>query len=317
MKEETWDVIIVGGGPAGLTTAIMCASRHLKTLVLEGNKWGGMPSSLYQDKIIPNYPGFPDGITGMELVQRWLKHIKKSEFVTTKMARVMEITKSRTVKTTEGTYTGKAVVIATGTRPRVLGIPGEAKFNKGNRGVYYYVTYREEFSGKKTLVVGGGDTAVDAVLDIVDVTDEIYIAHRRDKFRALDNSVKKMKESKTQILLNTEVEEIRGSNKVEEVVLLNNKTKKKQILKIDKVVLAVGLVPNGEIFKKLGVKVDEKGYIITDEEQQTNIEGIFAVGDIVRGAFRLLIVGAAHGAIASQKIYEYIKKPYWAEKKKS
>jgi len=316
MKEEIWDVIIVGGGPAGLATAIMCGSRHLKTLVLESNKWGGMPSSLYPDKIIPNYPGFPDGITGMELVQRWLKHIKKSEFATMKIATVTEITKNRAVKTPEETYMGKTVVIATGTRPRMLGIPGEAKFNKGNKGVYYYVTHREEFRGKKTLAVGGGDTAVDAVLDIADVTDEIYIAHRREKFRALDDSVKKMEESKTEILLNTEVKEIRGSNKVEEVVLLNNKTKKKQILKIDKVVLAVGLVPNGEIFKKLGVKMDEKGYIITDEEQQTNIEGIFAVGDIVRGSFRLLIVGAAHGAIASQKIYGHIKKPYWAEKKK-
>jgi thioredoxin reductase (NADPH) len=162
--------------------------------------------------------------------------------------------------------------------------------------------------------VGGGDTAIDAALDIVDLADEVYIVHRRGSFRALDDNVKKMEESEIHILLNTEVEEIRGGDKVEEVVIVNNKTKKKRFLKIDKVVLAVGLVPNGEIFKKLGIEMDEKGYIITDEGQQTNIEGIFAVGDIVRGSFRLLIVGAAHGAISSQKIYEYIRKPYWSEK---
>ncbi len=314
MNGEIWDVVIVGGGPAGLTTAIMCASRHLKTLVLESGKWGGLPSTLYPDKTIPNYPGFPDGITGTELVQRWIKHTRKSEFVVMKMARVTEIKKSGEVKTHDETYKGKTVVIATGTRPRELGIPGEAKFNKREKGVCYYVTHREQFIGKKILVVGGGDTAVDAVLDIADVVDEIYIAHRRDKFRALDDSVRKMEKSKAHILLNTEVEEIRGGDKVEEVVIVNNKTNKKQFLKIDKVVLAVGLVPNGEIFKKLGIEMDEKGYIITDEGQQTNIEGIFAVGDIVRGSFRLLIVRAAHGAIASQKIYEYIRKPYWSEK---
>lgn len=312
--KKMWDVIVVGGGPAGLTTAIMCASRHLKTLILEGGKWGGLPSTLYPSKTIPNYPGFPDGITGIELVQKWLKHAKKSEFITMKEERVLAIDRKKVVKAESGNYIGKTIVIATGTRPRELGIPGESKFNRGGKGVYYYVTHREEFIGKKTLVVGGGDTAVDAVLDITDLADEIYIVHRRNAFRALDDNVKKMKESKAHILLNTEVEEIRGKDKVEEVVIVNNKTKKKQILKIDKVVLAVGLVPNGEIFKKLGIKIDEKGYIITDEGQQTNIEGIFAVGDIVRGSFRLLIVGAAHGAIASQKIYEYIRKPYWAEK---
>ena len=163
------------------------------------------------------------------------------------------------------------------------------------------------------LVVGGGDTAVDAALDLVDLADEITIVHRRDRFRALDENVKKMEESKKiNIMLNTEVEEIKGRDKVEEVVLVNNKTGEKTVLSVDKVVLAVGLKPNTEMFAELGIKTDDRGYIITDNMQRTNVEGIFAVGDIVKGAFRLLVVGAAHGAIASQKIYEYIRKPYWA-----
>ena len=313
MEKKMWDVIVVGGGPAGLTTAIMCASRHLDTLILEGGKWGGLPATLYPSKIIPNYPGFPDGISGIELVRRWIKHAKESEFVTMKKERVVDIEKNGIVKTEEGEYHGKTIVIATGTRPRELGIPGEAKYNKEDKGVYYYVTHREDFIGTKTLVVGGGDTAVDAALDLVDLADEIYIAHRRDKFRALDENVRKMEESnKITILYNTEIEEIRGSDKVEEVAIINNKTNEKKVLKIDKVVLAVGLTPNVEIFSKLGIEMDDRGYIITDLKQRTNVKGVFAVGDVVKGAFRLLVVGAAHGAIASQKIYEYIRRPYWA-----
>ncbi len=316
MITDVWDVIVIGGGPAGLTTAIMCSDRHLKTLVLEGGTWGGLPATMYPSKIIPNYPGFPDGITGIELVRRWIKHAKESEFVTMKRERVIEIEdweKIKKVKTEEGEYTGKTIVIATGTRPRELGIPGEAKFNRGDKGVYYFVTHREKFIGQRCLVVGGGDTAVDAALDLLDLADEITIIHRRDKFRALEDSVKKMEESgKINIKLNTELKEIRGSDKVEEAVLYNNKTGEEEVIKVDKVILAVGLKPNIELFQKIGVKTDDRGYIITDGRQRTNVKGIFAVGDVVQGAFRLLIVGAAHGAIAAQKIYEYIKKPYWA-----
>ncbi|MBC7081186.1 MAG: NAD(P)/FAD-dependent oxidoreductase [Thermoplasmatales archaeon] len=310
--EEMYDVIVVGGGPAGLTTAIMCASRMLKTLVLESGKWGGLPATLYPSKVIPNYPGFPEGITGIELVRKWIKQARESKYITMVRERVIKIEKGGVVKTEENEYHGKTIVIATGTRPQELGIEGESKFNKGDKGVYYYVTHREDFIGSKVLVVGGGDTAVDASLDLVDLAEEITIIHRRDRFRALDENVKKMEESKINIMLNTELEEIRGKDKVEEAILFNNKTGERKTLKVDKIVLAVGLKPNTEMFEELGIKTDEKGYIITDHMQRTNVEGVFAVGDIVRGAFRLLIVGAAHGAIASQKIYEYVRKPYWA-----
>ncbi|MEM2934836.1 MAG: NAD(P)/FAD-dependent oxidoreductase [Candidatus Thermoplasmatota archaeon] len=310
--EEMYDVIVVGGGPAGLTTAIMCASRMLKTLVLESGKWGGMPATLYPSKVIPNYPGFPDGITGIELVRKWIKQARDNPYIKMVRERVIKIEKGGVVKTEENEYHGKTIVIATGTRPQELGIEGESKFNKGDKGVYYYVTHREDFIDSKVLVVGGGDTAVDAALDLVDLAQEITIIHRRDRFRALDENVKKMEESKINILLNTELEEIRGKDKVEEAVILNNKTGERKTIKVDKIILAVGLKPNTEMFAELGIKTDEKGYIITDGMQRTNVEGVFAVGDIVRGAFRLLIVGAAHGAIASQKIYEYVRKPYWA-----
>ncbi|RLF39690.1 MAG: thioredoxin-disulfide reductase [Thermoplasmata archaeon] len=291
----------------------MCANGHLDTLVLEGGKWGGLLARMYPNRIIPNYPGFPDGIKSMELVRRWLKQVKKSDFVTMRRERVISIERNGIVKTIENEYHGKTVVIATGTRPRELGIPGEAKFNRKDRGVYYYATDREKFIDNRVLVVGGGDTAVDAALDLVDLAKEITIIHRKDRFRALDENVHRMEQSSNiTILLNTELEEIKGTDKVEEVILLNNKTGEKKVLPVDMVVLAVGLKPHTEMFTELGVETDDRGYIITDRMQRTNVEGVFAVGDIVKGAFRLLIVGAAHGAVASQKIYEYIRKPYWA-----
>lgn len=313
MTDDMWDVVIVGGGTAGLTTAIMCASRRLKTLILESGIPGGLPATMYPSKIIPNYPGFPDGISGIELVRKWLRQIRDEPYITLKRERVIKIEKGGIVKTEENEFHGKTLVIATGTRPRELGITGEALFNRSDKGVYYYVTHREDFIDKKVIIVGGGDTAVDAALDLVDLASDIIITHRKDKFRALDENVKKMEEShKINIMMNTEIEEIIGDDKVRKVNLTNNKTDKMTLMDVDKVVLAVGLKPNTEIFAELGIRTDGRGYIETDAMQRTNVEGIFAVGDIVRGAYRLIIVGAAHGAITSQKIYEYVRRPYWA-----
>lgn len=315
-EQNSYDVIIVGGGPAGLTAGIMCEERRLSVLILEGGTWGGLLATLYPNKVITNYPGFPDGIVAIELVRKWLTQAKKAD-IDMRTERVIEITRDRVVKTAEGSeYTGKVVIIAVGIRPRQLGIFGEQKFNKKDKGVYYYVTHPEQFIGKKVLVVGGGDTAVDAVLDLVDLADETTIIHRKDTFRAVDENVEKMKKTgKINILMNTEIKKIEGDRKVKKVVLWNNKDGKTFEIDVDAVILSVGIVPNTEILEKLQVKTDKKGYIITDTAQKTNVEGIFAAGDIVKGGFKLIIVGAAHGAVAAHHAYAYITKPYWAAEK--
>jgi thioredoxin reductase (NADPH) len=312
-EKKEYDVIIVGGGPGGLTTGIMCADRKLDVLVLEGGTWGGLLATLYPNKVIPNYPGFPDGIVAIELVRRWLKQAKASN-IDMKNERVIEITPERKVLVQDGKeYKGKVVIIAVGIRPRELGIPGESKFNKKDRGVFYYVTHPEDFIGRRVLVVGGGDTAIDAALDLVDLAKEITIAHRKETFRGVDENVEKMKKSdKIEILMNTELEKIEGDETVKKVTLWNNREDKTYDKDMDAIILSVGMVPNSEIFDKLGIKADKRGYVITDTSQRTNIEGIFAVGDIVEGAFKLIIVGAAHGAIAAHHAYAYINKPYWA-----
>jgi thioredoxin reductase (NADPH) len=311
--QKVYDVVIVGGGPAGLTTGIMCADRKLDVLILEGGTWGGLLATLYPNKVIPNYPGFPEGIVAIELVRRWLKQAKDSR-IEMKNERVVEITPDLAIKTQEeNAYRGKVVIIAVGIRPRQLGIPGEQKFNKKDRGVYYYVTHPEDFIGKKVLVVGGGDTAIDAALDLVDLADQITIIHRKDVFRGVDENVEKMEKSeKIDILMNTELESIEGDKTVEKAILWNNKEDKNYEIDVDAMILSVGMVPNSEIFDKLGLKADKRGYVITDTAQRTNVQGIFAAGDIVEGGFKLIIVGAAHGAVAAHHAYAYINKPYWA-----
>ena len=309
-EEENFDVIVVGGGPGGLNAAIMCATRHLKVLLVERDKIGGLLATLYPNKIIPNYPGFPQGIVAIELVRNWLQHLRFSG-VTVKQEAVLDVAKDLTVTTDKKNYRSKVVVIATGTKPRRLGIPNEFEFSEEGKGVYYFPSHPEKFLGKRVLVVGGGDTAIDAALELLSLADEITLVHRREGFRAFDENVEKLRKSgMVNFVLNGEVVAIKGRQKVERALI--RQEGKELEKKVDYVIIATGLVPNNEACKKLGLKTDERGFILTDRAQRTNIEGIFAVGDITHVGLRLITVAAAHGAIASHHIYSYVKKPYWA-----
>ena len=309
-EDEEFEVIVVGGGPAGLNTAIMCGTRHLKVLLLERDKMGGLLATLYPNKIIPNYPGFPEGIVAIELVRNWLQHLRFTS-VTVKQEAVLDVAKDLTVTTDKRKYRSRVIVIATGTKPRQLGVPNESKFSKGGKGVYYFASHPEEFVGKKVLVVGGGDTAIDVALELLNLADEITLVHRREGFRAFDENVEIVRKSGlVDFVLKGEVIAIKGRNRVEKVVIRQDGKKLEK--SVDVVIIAIGLVPNNEIFKNLGLKTDKRGFILTDGCQRTNVEGIFAVGDITYVGLRLITVAAAHGAIASHHIYSYVKKPYWA-----
>ena len=209
-EDEDFDVIVVGGGPAGLNTAIMCASRHLKVLILEGDKMGGLLASIYPNKIIPNYPGFPEGIVGIELVRSWLRHLRLAGVVARKES-VQKVNDDLTVTTTKSEHRSKCVVIATGARPRRLGIPNEERFSRYGKGVYYFASHPEEFLGKRVLVVGGGDTAVDATLELLDLASDLTLVHRREGFRAFDENVEKVRRSgSVNLLLNAEIVALKG-----------------------------------------------------------------------------------------------------------
>jgi len=310
LSEEEFDIIVVGGGPAGLNTAIMCTTRHLKVLLLERDKVGGLLATLYPNKIIPNYPGFPEGIVAIELVRNWLQHLRYTG-VTVKQEAVLTVSKSLTITTNKKEYRSRVVVIATGAKPRRLGIPNESRFSKGGKGVYYFASHPEEFVGKKVLVVGGGDTAIDVALELLNLADEITLVHRREGFRAFDENVEIARKSgMVDFVLKGQVVAIKGHHRVEKVMIRQEGRKLEK--RVDAVIVAIGLIPNNEIFKDLGLTTDERGFIMTDRVQRTNIEGIFAVGDITHVGLRLITVAAAHGAIASHYIYSYVKKPYWA-----
>jgi nitrogen fixation NifU-like protein len=309
-EKYDFDVIVIGGGPGGLTTGILCAYRGLKTAIFEASNWGGILSWLCPTKMIENFPGLCEKTTCKDLVECWLSEARKLK-VELKNERVNEITKDKKVITDGGEYRGKVIVLATGSTPSPAGIKGEEKFSKGDKGVYYFVTNPEKFAGKRVLVVGGGNSAVDAALSIADTADLITIAHRKDELRAVAQKIERLKAiDKIKVLYNTEVLEIAGTEKVEKAIMKDLKEDETIQQVVDSVVLAVGMTPNTEIFKKLGLEMDEKGYIKTDKSQKTNIDGIYAVGDIASD-LQLVVVAVAHGATVAHNAYIELRKPYW------
>ena len=278
-NEADFDLAVIGGGPAGLSAGIIAAYKGLRVAVFEGGTWGGLLSTIYPYKYVFNYPGTPQ-VMATHLVAEWVRQAADLGVHLIK-ERVIEITKERFIATTEREYKAKVVIITTGMRPNILGIPGEIELSRNNAGVFPYVTKPELFRDRRVLIVGGGDTALDAAIDAHKVTDKIWIAHRKDEFRAAETAVDKIVTQRmAEILYNTELVEIRGNSEVEEVTLHDNQTDANWDLAVDRVIIAVGLVPNTEVFDHLGLKMNNR-FIQVDSEMRTDIEGIFAAGDIV------------------------------------
>lgn len=301
-----WELIIVGAGPAGLTAGVYAGNRGLKTLILDSAEPGGVLATMYSNKTIKNIPGFPDGILAGEFA-KLLKEQAEKAGTEIRKERVIDISAGKKIKTEESEYISKAIILAVGASPKRLGIPGEDKFARMGL-VVYNLSSPDEFSGKRTLIVGGGNTAIEAALALEKIAD-VTLVHRKDEFRASEELVDKLKGSGVEVIYNTELKEIKGDKKINSVVLFN-KTAKSFEKEMDAVLLAVGLVPNIEIFKKIGIKLTEEKYIMTDQAQRTNVEGIFAAGDVT-GIFNQICVACGQGAVAANSAYKYIKKPYW------
>lgn len=309
-EKYDFDVIVVGGGPGGLTTGILCAYRGLKTAIFEASSWGGILSWLCPDKMIENFPGLCEKSTCSDLVNSWMNEAKKLK-VEMKKERVNEITPDRKVIAESGEYRGKILVLATGSSPATGGIKGEEKFSKNEKGVYYYVRNPQNFQGKRVIIVGGGNSAADAALSLADTADLITIACRSNELKVAPNKIERLKAiDKVKVLYNTEVVEISGTDKVEKVIMKDLKEDELIQQVVDSVVLAVGLVPNTEIFKKLGLEMDDRGYLKTDKTQKTNIDGIYAVGDLASD-LALVVVAVANGATVAHNAYVELRKPYW------
>ncbi len=300
----THDVAVIGAGPAGLTAALYAARAELKTILLERLAAGGQ---LATTDMIENYPGFPMGINGLDASFAMLEQAQRfgAEF---KLAEVQKLDLSgeiKRVETSEGIITAPCVILATGARPRLLGVPGEERL-KG-RGVSYCAVCDGAFyRGKEVAVVGGGDSAVEEAVYLTRFATKVYLLVRRDQLRATPVvQAKILNHPQVEIRWNTVVEEILGESKVEGLSLLNRVTGEKSYLPVSGVFVYVGLLPNNEVFAEQ-VELDQNGYVVADEEMRTSVPGVLVAGDIRAKSLRQVATAVGDGAIAGVTAQHYL-----------
>jgi thioredoxin reductase (NADPH) len=292
-----YQVIIIGGGPAGLTAGLYTSRARLNSLLIERGVMGGQ---IADAELVENYPGFAQGISGLELGQAMHQQATKYG-LNTVIAEVTGIElkgEKKVVKTTKGNFTAKAVIIASGSERRKLGIPGEEKLT--GRGVSYCATCDGPFFKEKPIaVVGGGDAAVSEALHLVKFASRVIIIHRRDQLRASPILEERARaEPKIEFLWNSMVEGIEGEDVVKRLSLRQVTTGRKSTLDIAGVFIAIGLKPNTDYLKGV-LPLDSAGYIITNDKMETEIPGIFAAGDIRQNSARQAITSAGDGATAA------------------
>ena len=300
------DLVIVGGGPAGLTAGIYAERSGLKTVVIERGALGGQVALT---PVVENYPGFQQ-VGGKMLVDIMVSHalqyiqiFQGEEVIDIHTKDPFEIVTSRRK------FTARAVLLATGASNRKLGIPGETQF--AGRGVSYCATCDGPlFKDKKVIMVGGGNSAVTETLHLHHLEIPITIVHRRDHLRAQEFLAKNIVDNNIPVLWNTEVKEIRGKERVEEVLLINNQTQETTTHKTDGVFIAIGYDPSNDLAEKVGVVLTEDGYIKHDQFHRTNIPGIYSAGD-VEGGYKQIITATGQGSAAAMTIFEDLIHPYW------
>ena len=300
------DLVIVGAGPAGLTAGIYAERSGLKTAVVERGALGGQVATT---PVVENYPGFAQ-VGGKMLVDIMVSHalqyvqiFQGEDVVGIQPGDPIEITTSRRK------FLSKAVLLATGASHRKLGIPGESRFS--GRGVSYCSTCDGPlFKGKKVIMVGGGNSAVTETLHLYHMGIPVTLIHRRDTLRAQEYLAKNIFDNNIPVLWNTEVKEIRGKERVEEVLLYNSKTNETSPYKIDGVFIAIGYEPSVELAEKVGLELTEDGFIKHDQFHRTNIPGIYCAGD-VEGGYKQIITAAGQGSAAAMTIFEDLINPYW------
>jgi thioredoxin reductase (NADPH) len=307
---ESWDLIIIGAGAAGLAAGIYAARSGLKTLILEEKIVGGTTA---EAPLVENYPGF-NSISGIELAQKMAEHCRSTGVVIREFEKVLSLDlkgEKKIVKTNRAVLETKTVIIASGSHYRQIGVPGEKEFL--GKGVSYCgICDGPLFKGKRVLVVGGGNSALITALYIAGLASEVKVAHRRDTFRAEETLVKALKEkANVEILWNTEVKEIKGEKLVKEVTIFNNNTGETKELPVDGVFVQVGETPNSQIAKEAGVNVDKDGYIIIDIRQRTNIAGVYAAGDVTNHPVKQVGTAVGQGITAALEAYGYIRRPYY------
>jgi len=305
VETDIHDIIILGAGPAGLAAALYAARADLNPLVLTGTQIGGQAALTHQ---IENYPGFPDGVGGVELSDLFQKNAERFgaalEFDNATAVDLSE--RPLIVKTYGRTYKTKSLIITTGASPNELGIPGELEFR--GKGVSYCGTCDGWFfKEKKVIVVGGGDSALEEGIFLTRYATSVTIIHRRDELRA--GAILKERafnNPKISFIWDTVVKEIKGGEGVEKVIIENVKTGEESEISTDGFFVFIGHTPNSEMFKGQ-LEMDDAGYLVVDQRMHTNVKGVFAAGEIADPHFRQVVTSAGMGAAAGIEATHFLE----------
>jgi thioredoxin reductase (NADPH) len=299
-----YEVIIIGGGPAGLTAGLYTSRAGLKSLLVERGMFGGQ---IVNASLVENYPGFPEGIPGPKLGS--LMHEQATRYGLEVMTtEVMNLAQGQpyTISTPEGSFEATAVIIAAGSEYRRLGVTGEERLT--GHGISYCATCDGFFfRDREVAVVGGGDTALTDALELSRHAKKVYVIHRRDQLRAGQVLQQRaFAQPKLEFIWSTVVQEVRGEKAVEGLGLRNVKTGELSTLDVPGVFVAIGLTPNSQRFSH-AVKLDDAGHIITDETMATSAPGIFAAGDIRKNSARQVTAAVGDGATAAISAFKYLQ----------
>lgn len=300
-----YDVAIIGAGPAGLTAGLYAARGKLSTIIIEKMYPGGQAAITYR---IENYPGFKEGVGGAELTDaiKSQAEIFGAEFLNGDVERIEKKGDKFIIGMKDENLEAKCVILAAGAQPRKVGVSGEREFT--GRGVSYCATCDGAFyTGKPIAMVGGGDAAIEEALFLTRFASSIYVIHRRDQLRATKVIQERaFKNEKINFIWDSVLHEIKGKDSVEEIAVKNVKTGKISSVSVDGIFIAVGYNPNTDFVKNL-VRLDEQGYIITDDHMKTETPGLFAAGDIRQKSLRQVVTAVADGAIAAVEASKFLE----------
>jgi Thioredoxin reductase len=310
----TYDIIIIGAGPGGLTAGIYARSRMMKTLIIDASRVGGQLVSLYPDKGIHNYPGY-ERIQARKLSDKLYAQVESLECEVHEFERVSEIREGDgklVVVTNKAEYETMSVVVAIGMgmfKPRKMGCAGEEEFE--GKGLSYILPVKEELVGKKVTMFGGGNSAIEMAL-IADSVTQTKLVHRRNEFRADESNVEELKKSNVETIMNSEMKSVNGDSTVRSVTLTSDG--KEFDIETDLVVINIGIASDLDDLKRWNLDLTKDGLIKVDFDMRTSRNGIFACGDVVdyEGKYKQIITACGEAATATNSAYKFVKKPYWA-----
>jgi thioredoxin reductase (NADPH) len=306
VAEEIFDVMIVGGGPAGLVAAMYASRMGMRTLLFERGLLGGRA---VEAPIVENFPGFPEGVTGNELVERIIKQVEKFGAELRYPEEVLDLRldgKVKVVATRSGRFHAFSVIIATGTQKKKLSVPGEVEFL--GRGVSYCtICDAPLFRGKVMAVIGSGDEALEDALYLSSLSRKVYLVTEGEEIKAAKSLLERCARKGNIEVLKAKVHSITGDSLVRSIAVSDFESEGRREVFVDGVFISVGEVPMTALVRKSGIAVDERGCIRVDRRQATNIEGVFAAGDCTCGGMQI-VTAVGEGAMAAMQSYRYVRK---------